>query len=72
MSPESIQKEARILCLTADDDDANDPLTKGSLPFGSKLLMSGVTSDAFDQDVSISMYCFAEVICMFMPTQFAP
>ena len=55
MSPDSIQKEARILCLASDDDDANSPLTKGSLPFGSKLLKSGVTPEEFDQSVSHSI-----------------
>ncbi|KAL7520699.1 hypothetical protein ACHAWX_005414 [Stephanocyclus meneghinianus] len=48
MSPESIQKEARILCLAAENDDANNPLTKGVLPFGAKLLKSGVAPDDFD------------------------
>ena len=50
MSPESIQKEARIICLASDDDKANAPLTQGFLPFGSKLLKSGATPDAFDLD----------------------
>jgi hypothetical protein len=48
MSPESIQKEARILCLAAEDDEANAPLTQGSLPFGSKLLSTGITPESFD------------------------
>eukprot|EP00571_Detonula_confervacea_P014272 CAMPEP_0172300514 /NCGR_PEP_ID=MMETSP1058-20130122/2587_1 /TAXON_ID=83371 /ORGANISM="Detonula confervacea, Strain CCMP 353" /LENGTH=435 /DNA_ID=CAMNT_0013010309 /DNA_START=36 /DNA_END=1343 /DNA_ORIENTATION=- len=48
MSPESIQKEARILCLAADDDDANSPLTGPSkLPFGSRLLHSGTQPTDF-------------------------
>ncbi|KAL3775201.1 hypothetical protein HJC23_008294 [Cyclotella cryptica] len=50
MSPESIQKEARILCLAAEDDHANNPLTKGVLPFGAKLLKSGLAPDDFDHD----------------------
>jgi len=50
MSPESIQKEARIICLASDDDEASAPLTQGLLPFGSKLLKSGATPDAFDLD----------------------
>ena len=43
MSPESVQKEARILCLAADDDHANSPLTDpaSKLPFGSRLLQIG-------------------------------
>lgn len=48
MSPESIQKEARILCLAAEDDAANAPLTQGPLPFGSKLLSTGITPESFD------------------------
>jgi hypothetical protein len=50
MSPESIQKEARILCLAADEDDANSPLTKGPLPFGGKLLKSEIIPQDFDDD----------------------
>ena len=50
MSPESIQKEARIICLASDDDEASAPRTQGLLPFGSKLLKSGATPDAFDLD----------------------
>ena len=50
MSPESVQREARILCLAASDDVANDPLTKppsGSLPFGSRLLSVGTQPTDF-------------------------
>ena len=46
MSPESIQKEARILCLSADDDAANNPLLD-KLPFGSRLLHVGSQSTDF-------------------------
>lgn len=43
MSPESIQREARILCLADVDDDPSKPLTdsKRKLPFGSRLLHVG-------------------------------
>ncbi|KAL9178244.1 hypothetical protein ACHAXT_001788 [Thalassiosira profunda] len=49
MSPESIQKEARILCLAAADDVANSPLTDpgNKLPFGSKLLHTGIEPSDF-------------------------
>lgn len=52
MSPESIQKEARILCLSAVDDDANQPLVSGKLPFGSRLLHVGSQSTDFPDDLS--------------------
>jgi len=43
MSPESIQREARILCLADVDDDPSKPLTDSNrkLPFGSRLLHVG-------------------------------
>ncbi|KAL7548074.1 hypothetical protein ACHAWF_011360 [Thalassiosira exigua] len=49
MSPESIQREARILCLAADDDRASGPLTDPSrdLPFGSRLLHAGTQPTDF-------------------------
>mmetsp|Transcript_14448 Transcript_14448/g.34835 ORF Transcript_14448/g.34835 Transcript_14448/m.34835 type:complete len:454 (-) Transcript_14448:500-1861(-) len=50
MSPESIQREARILCLADERDDADGPLTDRStskLPFGSRLLHVGTTPDDF-------------------------
>lgn len=47
MSPDSIQKEARILCLSSSDDAANDPLTSSPLPFGSRLLHTGETPTDF-------------------------
>lgn len=52
MSPESIQKEARILCLAADDDEANMPLTSGKLPFGSRLLHVGSQSTDFADELA--------------------
>lgn len=50
MSPDSIQKEARILCLSADDDAANDPL-HDKLPFGSRLLHTGSQSTDFPDEL---------------------
>ena len=51
MSPESIQREARILCLADEDDVANSPLTDTSpeakLPFGSRLLHVGTQPTDF-------------------------
>jgi len=49
MSPESVQREARILCLASDDDDANSPLTNpaGKLPFGSRLFHVGIQPTDF-------------------------
>jgi hypothetical protein len=44
MSPESVQREARILCHASPDDVANGPLTNpspGGLPFDSRLLSVG-------------------------------
>ena len=54
MSPESIQREARIICLAADDDDANSPLTKpdGNLPFGSRLLHIGTQPTDFPESLA--------------------
>jgi phosphoglycerate dehydrogenase-like enzyme len=46
MSPESIQKEARIICLSGDADAANNPLL-GKLPFGTRLLHVGSQSTDF-------------------------
>ena len=48
ISPESIKKEARILNLSDPNDDANIAL-KTSLPYGSKILATGITVDEFDQ-----------------------
>ena len=50
MSPDSIQKEARILCLSADDDAANKPLLD-KLPFGSRLLHVGSQSTDFPDEL---------------------
>lgn len=50
MSPESIQKEARILCLAADDDTANSPLFN-QLPFGSRLLHVGSQATDFPDEL---------------------
>mmetsp|Transcript_24088 Transcript_24088/g.49228 ORF Transcript_24088/g.49228 Transcript_24088/m.49228 type:complete len:436 (+) Transcript_24088:76-1383(+) len=48
MSPDSVQKEARVLCLASLDDAANAPLTKNTnLPFGSRLLHVGTTPTEF-------------------------
>ena len=53
MSPESIQKDARILCLASLDDHANHPLTHPSsqLPFGSRLLHIGMTPTDFPDNL---------------------
>ena len=51
MSPDSIQKEARILCLASEDDDANAPLTESRLPFGSSLLQVGTQPSDFDDSL---------------------
>jgi len=50
MSPDSIQKEARILCLSAADDAANKPLLD-KLPFGSRLLHVGSQSTDFPDEL---------------------
>lgn len=54
MSPESVQKEARILCLAADDDHANSPLTDpaSKLPFGSRLLQIGTQPTDFPDSLA--------------------
>mmetsp|Transcript_44105 Transcript_44105/g.93889 ORF Transcript_44105/g.93889 Transcript_44105/m.93889 type:complete len:445 (+) Transcript_44105:102-1436(+) len=54
MSPESIQKEARILCLASDDDAANSSLTDptSKLPFGSRLLHVGTEPTDFPQSLA--------------------
>lgn len=48
ISPESIVKEAKILSLSDPDDEANVAL-QDSLPFGSKLLGTGMAPQDFDQ-----------------------
>ena len=54
MSPESVQKEARILCLAADDDHANSPLTDpaSKLSFGSRLLQIGTQPTDFPDSLA--------------------
>lgn len=48
ISPESIIKEANILVLADDDDDANSALSE-SLPFGSKIICTGSTLADFNE-----------------------
>lgn len=48
ISPESIVREAKILVLSGQDDDANQALYD-TLPFGSKILGTGMTLSDFDQ-----------------------
>ena len=48
ISPESIQREARILCLSAIHDEDNKALVEGALPSGSQLLGIGETLADFD------------------------
>jgi len=50
ISPESIEKEAKILSLSDPDDEANAALHKrsGNLPLGSSLLGIGTTLQEFD------------------------
>jgi phosphoglycerate dehydrogenase-like enzyme len=47
-SPESIQKEAKILSLSDPDDAANQPLHNGSLPMGASLMGIGTTLADFE------------------------
>mmetsp|Transcript_4304 Transcript_4304/g.7910 ORF Transcript_4304/g.7910 Transcript_4304/m.7910 type:complete len:420 (+) Transcript_4304:133-1392(+) len=49
ISPESMQREARILSLSGPDDKANVALHGGPLPMGAKLLGIGETLADFDQ-----------------------
>mmetsp|Transcript_22535 Transcript_22535/g.31605 ORF Transcript_22535/g.31605 Transcript_22535/m.31605 type:complete len:410 (-) Transcript_22535:60-1289(-) len=49
ISPESIQKEARIISLTAPDDEANHALHEGALPMGCRLLGTGSTLQDFNE-----------------------
>jgi hypothetical protein len=48
MSPESVAREANIISLSASDDEANDSLHTGNLPFGANLLGVGTTLSDFD------------------------
>ena len=54
MSPESIQKEARILALAKDDDACSGPLIGPSskLPFGSRLLHTGIQPTDFPDSLA--------------------
>lgn len=49
ISPESLQREARILSLSGPDDTANDALHKGTLPMGAQLLGIGETLQDFQE-----------------------
>jgi phosphoglycerate dehydrogenase-like enzyme len=49
ISPESIQREARILSLSGPDDEANEPLHNGTLPMGAQLLGIGESLADLDQ-----------------------
>jgi hypothetical protein len=49
ISPESIQREARILSLSSEVDDANRALHEGPLPMGAQLLGVGQTPADFEQ-----------------------
>jgi phosphoglycerate dehydrogenase-like enzyme len=49
ISPESIQREARILSLSGPGDEANDPLHNGTLPMGAQLLGIGESLAELDQ-----------------------
>lgn len=53
ISPDSIQREARILSLSSADDPANQALHHGTLPVGAQLLGIGESpSDFHDVDVA--------------------
>jgi len=47
ISPDSIQREARILSLSSQDDPANQALHQGELPTGSQLLGIGTSPEDF-------------------------
>jgi hypothetical protein len=51
MSPESVAKEAKIISLSAADDEANDSLHTGTLPLGSTLLGVGTSLSDFDSNI---------------------
>mmetsp|Transcript_28817 Transcript_28817/g.81294 ORF Transcript_28817/g.81294 Transcript_28817/m.81294 type:complete len:444 (-) Transcript_28817:28-1359(-) len=48
-SPWSIKREARVMSLSAPDDDANESLHRGKLPFGSQLLGVGESLSDLEQ-----------------------
>lgn len=49
ISPDSIQREARILSLASEGDDANNALHQGQLPVGAQLLGVGQTPADFEK-----------------------
>jgi hypothetical protein len=48
MSPESVACEANIISLSSSDDEANESLHTGPLPFGAKLLGVGTSLSDFE------------------------
>lgn len=54
ISPDSIQREARILSLSSTADSANRALHKGTLPVGSQLLGVGQTPEDFEKHAAAS------------------
>lgn len=52
ISPESLQREARILALGQHDDDADQALHQGPLPLGASLMGAGTTVDEFRKQVN--------------------
>lgn len=50
ISPDSIQRESRIISLSAPDDPANVALHDGTLPVGAQLLGIGQSPDDFDSN----------------------
>jgi hypothetical protein len=48
MSPESVAQEANIISLSSADDEANDSLHTGALPFGANLLGVGTSLADFE------------------------
>ena len=49
ISPESIEREARILSLSGPNDESNDALHNGTLPMGAQLLGIGESLSDFDE-----------------------
>jgi phosphoglycerate dehydrogenase-like enzyme len=49
ISPECVKREARILSLSASDDEANEALHTGKLPMGAQLLGIGEEVSDFDE-----------------------
>ena len=52
MSPESIQKEAKIMSLSSPSDSANEALHTGTLPLGASLLSVGTTLPELQDDMA--------------------